>query len=175
MRLFIASFERLCIIFLYISIASLAAMAVLVVLAVAMRYFVHRPFDATEELVGLLYMVATFSAIPLVSLNRRHIVVGILSENVGPAVARILLVGASLVFIAFMGWLALATYQMTVNTARFAGRTEQVGFLLWPWMTLMLVAIVIALIADVVRTSLELAGGLDRLTISHVGRSGGDI
>ncbi|WFE76486.1 TRAP transporter small permease [Roseinatronobacter sp. S2] len=84
-----------------IGAACVAGMAALVVMAVIMRYAVGAPFAFTEELAGLLMVSCVFLGMPFVLATHAHIRVGLLYENTGGRLRRVLWVLGQLVFLAF--------------------------------------------------------------------------
>ena len=109
-------------------------MTALVVTATVMRYFIGRPFDFTEELVALLYMSMVFLAIPLVTFKQSHIAVSVMPRRFKHALGGVLRAGSALVMIAFCTWFTIEAYGYVEYSRRLSSRSEQVDFLLWPWM-----------------------------------------
>lgn len=118
----------------YVGAIALLAMTALVVIASVMRYFVGKPFDFTEELVALLYMSMVFLAIPLVTLTQSHISVSVMPQRLKVALGGLLRAGSAVVMLAFCTWFTIEAYGYVEHSRRLNSRSEQVDFLLWPWM-----------------------------------------
>ena len=116
---------------------ALLTMTALVSLSVVMRYFVGSPFAFTEELVALLYLAMVFFTIPIGSLRREHIVVTVCVERAGPRLQWLLGLAAAIVMIVFAVWFVYETYLFAVFSRKLEARSDHVGILLWPWMTIM--------------------------------------
>lgn len=134
----------------YVGAIALLAMTALVVIASVMRYFVGKPFDFTEELVALLYMSMVFLAIPLVTLKQSHICVSVMPQRLQVALGGLLRAGSAVVMLAFCTWFTIEAYGYVEHSRRLHSRSEQVDFLLWPWMavipvTMGFVAIIVVL------------------------------
>ncbi len=95
--------------------ACVAGMAALVVMAVIMRYAAGAPFAFTEELAGLLMVSCVFLGMPFVLATHAHIRVGLLYEQTGGWLRRVLWVLGQLVFLAF----AVIFFRDALADARF--------------------------------------------------------
>ena len=142
-------FSRVAQVMAYAGAISLLAMTVLVVIASFMRYFMGRPFDFTEELVALLYMSMVFLAIPLVTMKQSHVAVSVMPKRLKLAFGGLLRAGSGLVMIAFCTWFTVEAYHYVEESRRLNSKSEQVDFLLWPWMavipvTMAFVTIIVA-------------------------------
>ncbi|MCC7276373.1 MAG: TRAP transporter small permease [Alphaproteobacteria bacterium] len=133
-------FTRVSWVMLYASAISLLLMSALVVIASAMRYLVGSPFDFTEELVALLYMSMVFLAIPLVTMQGTHVNVSVLPQRLQRGLEGPLRIGAGLVMIAFCTWFTIEAYAFVEQSYKFNSKTEQVEILLWPWMSVIPIA-----------------------------------
>jgi len=137
---------------LVIAATAALTMTALVVIASVMRYLVGKPFAFTEELVALLYVTMQFLTIPLCTLKRQHINITILTEKVRPAVGRLLAVAANFLTAIFCTWFIWEAYKFTAFSHQIGSRSEQVEFLLWPWMALMPFAVLVTLVISVIQT-----------------------
>ena len=88
----------------YAAACAAAAMLVLVVAGVVMRYAFNAPLGFTEELVGLLLVAMLFLSLPLGALANRHVSVTLLTQALSPVGRRIADAMAALVTIAFAVW-----------------------------------------------------------------------
>lgn len=129
-------FRTVATLLVYLATASLLLMTALVVLSACMRYLVGRPFGFTEELVALLYMAMVFLAIPLATVQRKHISISILPQQLTTLLRYPLRLGAGLTMIAFCVWFTVASIGFSAESYRFGSITEQSSILLWPWMAL---------------------------------------
>jgi TRAP-type C4-dicarboxylate transport system permease small subunit len=148
--------ERLARAMLLTAAAAALAMTALVVLASIMRYVVGAPFRFTEELVALLYASMMFLSIPLCTFRRQHISVPLIVEMVGPRARRVLALLASVVTLVFAVWFVIESWKFAAFARELGSRSEQVDFLLWPWMMLMPGAM--AVVAVIVTVQLFAAG-----------------
>lgn len=115
--------------------ACIAAMAALVVLAVAMRYFLGAPFGFTEELAGLLMVSAVFLGLPFVLATHAHIRVGLLQDRTGGWLRRLLWVLGQSVFVAFAAIffrdaLADARFTLMLNLRSEVARIQLAPFVI---------------------------------------------
>lgn len=145
-----ALFTRLARGLLTLAAAAALAMTALVVLASVMRYVVGAPFRFTEELVALLYAAMMFLTIPLCTLQNKHIGMSLGVEMAGAGGRRILRLLASLVTLAFTICFVVESWKFSAFARELGSRSEQVDFLLWPWMALMpammlFVAVIVAM------------------------------
>jgi TRAP-type C4-dicarboxylate transport system permease small subunit len=134
--------DRLARICLALAMVSLIVMTSLVVISAAMRYLADAPFGFTEELVALLYMAMIFLAVPLATVQRKHIALSLLPRSIEVTFRRPLRVAASLIMLVFCTWFAVAAFDVTAQSWTFGSRTEQARLSLWPWMGLMVVIMV---------------------------------
>jgi len=129
-------FRRLTQVMMLLATAFLLVMTALVIIAAVMRYVVGAPFRFTEELVALLYMAMVFLAIPIATLEKRHVSIDILPAAVSRVMARPLAMLAALVTVIFAVWFTIDSLAFVEQSVRFSSRTEQTDILLWPWMAL---------------------------------------
>jgi TRAP-type C4-dicarboxylate transport system permease small subunit len=113
------------------------AMTALVVLSVVMRYVVGRPFAFTEEVVALLYLTMVFLTLPIGTLRREHIAVGVLTHRARGSMRRALAAAAAMVTVAFAVWFVAETVAFTRFSARLGAQSDHLGMPLWPWMAIM--------------------------------------
>lgn len=95
--------------------SAIAVMAVLTVAAVIMRYGFGAPFRFTEELAGLMLVMAAFLAMPLVLVRHENIRVTLLSDHVPTPWRRGFWVLGQLVFLTF----ALIFFRDSLADAQF--------------------------------------------------------
>lgn len=125
-------------------------MTALVVLASVMRYVVGSPFHFTEELVALLYAAMMFLTIPLCTIKNQHIGMTVVVQRLGAPGKRILRLLSCMVTLIFAVCFIVESYKFTAFGRELGSRTEQVDFLLWPWMAIMpatmaFVAVIVAI------------------------------
>jgi TRAP-type C4-dicarboxylate transport system permease small subunit len=85
-----------------VAAAAVAAMAALTVSAVVMRYGVGAPFRFTEELAGLMLVLAAFLAMPWVLATHANIRVTLVSDRLGGPWRRVAWVAGQAVLVAFV-------------------------------------------------------------------------
>lgn len=158
------SFGRLGRALLVLAAVAALTMTALVVLASIMRYLLGTPFRFTEELVALLYAAMMFLTIPLCTLRNEHIGMMLVVERSRPAARRVLRLLACLVTMAFAVWFGIESWKFAAFGRELGSRTEQVDFLLWPWMALMpatmaLVALIVLL--QTIRAIIAIRDGTD--------------
>lgn len=134
----------------HVAAAAILALTGFVVLSAFMRYFLGKPFNFTEELVGLLFMVMIFCALPLATVGHAHIRVTIAIQGLSPSARRAAELFNLLVIGIFAGWLAYAAYGFTEFSYEIGARTDQAEWPLAPWMAVMpLVLLLLLLIVAV--------------------------
>ena len=132
----------------YAAACAAAAMLVLVVAGVVMRYAFNAPLGFTEELVGLLLVAMLFLSLPLGALANRHVSVTLLTQALSPVGRRIADAMAALVTIAFAVWFIRETIPWLDLALRLTLRSEASRLLLWPWMLMLPIALgVVVLVA----------------------------
>lgn len=136
MKLLEAVFGAVSTFLLHLATGFLLLMTALVVTASFMRYIVGRPFAFTEELVALLYMAMVFLAVPIVTMRHRHVAISVLPSRVMTLLRHPFRLAACVAMIAFCTWFAIAAYGFVEQSYNFNSHTEQVEFLLWPWMAI---------------------------------------
>lgn len=85
-----------------IGAAALAGLFLVVLVAVAMRYFWGRPYAGSEELAGLLMTVAVFALLPLTVLREQHIRVNVVADRVSGWGRRLMFLFGQCVMLAFV-------------------------------------------------------------------------
>ncbi len=115
--------------------ACLAAMAVIVCAAVAMRYAVGAPFRFTEELAGLLLGAVAFLALPHAVLAERSVRVTLVTDRSPPRLRRAAWVAGQGVFVAFAAIFAAETWAVARFTMMLDLRTDLARLPLTPFMT----------------------------------------
>ncbi|MEM8854303.1 MAG: TRAP transporter small permease [Pseudomonadota bacterium] len=124
--------------------AMVAAIFIIVLAAVVMRYLVSAPFRFTEELSGLLLAMTVFLTLPFTLAAHRSIRVTIVSDRVGGTLRRILWVVGQGVLVAFASVFAYEAYKITEFTVMLNLRTEVSRLDLAPFMVAMTVAVAVA-------------------------------
>lgn len=147
----------------FVLMAVLATTACVIIIAlvgasVTMRHMAHAPFRFTEELVGLLMTAAFFLALPLVTLNAKHVRVQVLVASLPAREARWLsiLAGAfGVVFAFWFFWLCIPWFEFAYQRNI---KTEAARLLMYPWMAILPLSMLLASIAFAVRMAIEYGG-----------------
>jgi TRAP-type C4-dicarboxylate transport system permease small subunit len=151
--------DRIGSLLVYIAACALFVMFVFVCLSAFMRYLVQRPFDFTEEFVGLLFLVTVFLSLPYATSRKMHMNVTI---GIGRLKGRWRAIFAGfnlIVMFAFSAWFAVLSYDFTAFAYDIDAASEQVSITLWPWMAMLpAVSGLIALIALVQFVQLVIYG-----------------
>ena len=124
--------------------ACVAAMAVLTVLAVVMRYAVGAPFAFTEDLAGLLLVSAVFLGMPYALATHAHIRVNLLYDRTRDWARRGLFVLGQLIFLIFAAVFfqsALADLNLTMMLKL---KTEAARIPLAPFVAMMVAGIALS-------------------------------
>jgi TRAP-type C4-dicarboxylate transport system permease small subunit len=116
----------------------IAAMAVLTVLAVVMRYGVGAPFRFTEDLAGLLLICSVFLSIPHAFSTGSHIRVTLLADRARGPARRVLWIAGQAVFVAFAIAFIHAGWKEAAFTIRLDLKSEIARLPLAPFVLLML-------------------------------------
>jgi TRAP-type C4-dicarboxylate transport system permease small subunit len=138
-------------------LASGAAMVIVVLVgaSVTMRHIAQAPFRYTEELVGLLMTAAFFLALPLVTLEARHVRVQIVVASLPSKWAGWLGVLSGIfgvVFTFWFFWLCLPWFEFAYQRSI---KTEAARLLMYPWMAILPLSMLLTSIAFAVRMVIE--------------------
>lgn len=105
----------------WIGAIAMALMAIHVSLDILLKYLLNKPIAGTIEIVSAYYMVAViFLPLPLVQRDRRHIVVELFTQSLGPRWRAVLDVMGFVLALVYMGLL-------TWYGAKEAWRSTAVG------------------------------------------------
>lgn len=115
----------------------IAAIFVLMVAAVVMRYGVGAPFRFTEELSGLLLVTIVFLTLPYTILADKNIRVSILSSRAKGTMKLVLLVVSECILLAFALIFTWEAYRSTAFTVRFGLASDVARVPLSPFMIVM--------------------------------------
>jgi TRAP-type C4-dicarboxylate transport system permease small subunit len=127
-----------------LGVTCVAAMAVLTVLAVVMRYAVGAPFAFTEDLAGLLLVCAVFLGMPYALATHAHIRVNLLYDRTRGRARRGLFVLGQIIFLAFAAVFfrdALADLNLTMMLKL---KTEVARIPLVPFVAMMVAGIALS-------------------------------
>lgn len=116
------------------------ALTSFVALSAVMRYVAGKPFAFTEELVGLLFCALVFLALPAVTLRRQHIEVTLLRDCFGPRARQLCDIAARLLTVLFALWFGWYALDFALISYQLTSRSDMAGMLLWPWMSLIVLA-----------------------------------
>jgi TRAP-type C4-dicarboxylate transport system permease small subunit len=122
-----------------------------VVLSAIMRYFLRRPFNFTEELVGFLFLASVFLAIPSTTVRREHINVPLLVNVLTPKLRKIAEVIAALVMIAFAAVFTWESWKFTAFSFEIDARSEQMELPVGIWQAAMPIGIGLMGVVAIVR------------------------
>lgn len=155
--------RRLFVLLAMLASGAAVAIVVLVGASVTMRHIAQAPLRFTEELVGLLMTAAFFLALPLVTLEAKHVRVQIVIASLPSNWAGRLCILSGIfgfVFTFWFFWLCLPwfefAYQRTI-------KTEAARLLMYPWMAILPVSMLLTSIAFVVRMAIESSNrGIDQ-------------
>lgn len=125
-------------------------LTIFVALSAIMRYAIGEPFGFTEELVGLLFSALVFLALPYVTLYRRHICITLITDLFPRKVRRVADALGDLLVVLFAAWFGYYAYDFAAFSYSLGSRTDLADILLWPWMSLMVVAMVLMIIVSLV-------------------------
>lgn len=125
---------------LWASALTAIAMVTLVFLSTMARYVFGTPFEFTEEVIGLMFLVSAFLTLPYMTINNEHIevtlVYGLLSEK-GKFMLRLF---AYTAFFIFASWFTAISWDFTLFSAVIEARSEVSDLLLFPWTSVMPIA-----------------------------------
>ena len=121
----------------WMAVISGVIMVTLVILSSFMRYLVGSPFEFTEEVVGLFFLVTAFAALPKLTLYDRHIDVSIIYNRLSRNGRLALKLFSYIAFFIFCAWFTAITWEFAKFSAEVTSRTETSGLLLYPWMMVM--------------------------------------
>ena len=126
-------------------LATIAGMSLscFVFLSVVMRYFVGAPFYFTEELVGLLFCAMSFLSIPMAEVQGLHIRLELLTRNIGHRGRLAAHLFALIVLVCFCGVLFYHGFNYMLLSYRITARTDAADLLIYPWVIVILIAIIV--------------------------------
>lgn len=125
-----------------------AAILLLIVASVVLRYVEGQPLRFTEEAVGLLVSAMLFLVLPRVSLERRHVAVRLVVDRLGGRPRRLADAIGQTVMVAFCGWWAIAAWPWFLFTYERDLKSVVARLPLTPWVALVpLCAVLLAIVA----------------------------
>lgn len=107
---------------------TLIAMMFLTFADVIGRYFLSAPLLGAFEVTELMLAVTTFSALPAVTFNERHITIDILDATIPKHVLRLQTMAANLVVIGMLVLLSYAVWRQGAKMSASGLRTEILHF-----------------------------------------------
>jgi len=127
--------------FEFVAVAMMAVMAGFVILSSVMRYFVGAPLHFTEELVGLLFAMIVFLALPRIELDGCHIRIDLFDRLLGPGLASVQAIVRLTLTLAVYVWfgreaLSYGLFMFTNKSATLIG-----GIPIFPWVGLIVAAL----------------------------------
>lgn len=123
--------------FAVLGAAAIAAMTVIVVASVVMRYLVGAPFRFSEELGGLLLALSVFLTLPYALAAHLNIRVTLASDALGATGRRVAWIAGQAIVFAFAAIFAWESWKITQMTLLLRLRTEQARLDMGPWMIAM--------------------------------------
>jgi TRAP-type C4-dicarboxylate transport system permease small subunit len=126
--------DLLCRALLGLAALAAAAMLVIVLAAVVMRYAMGAPFRFTEELAGLLLAQVLFLALPWCLHTHAHIRVTLVSERLAGAARRLTWLAGQAILALFCMIFLRELWAITEFTRLLGLRSDQARLLLWPWL-----------------------------------------
>ncbi len=118
-----------------------AAIFVLILGAVVMRYVMSSPARITEELSGLLLAMMVFLAMPFALLHDLNIRVTLVTDRLPASARRIMWVISELIVVVFAGIFTWQSWNLMEFHQRLGLKSEQARLELWPWLAAMMVAV----------------------------------
>lgn len=142
-----------------IATLTLWVLTAFVVLSALMRYFLRRPFNFTEELVGFLFLASVFLAIPNTTIRREHINVPLLVNALSPTLRKIAEVMAALVMIAFAAIFTWESWKFTAFSFEIDARSEQMELPVGIWQAAMPIGVGLMGVIGIVRLMIFIVPG----------------
>ncbi len=139
--------ERVCTALLYVATAAGILVSCFVALSSFMRYTLGQPFAFTEEIVGLLFATMIYLSLPYCTIHGQHIAVTILTDRYTPTSRRLSKIGSALLVLLFCGWYGAFAWEFVALSWRLHAKSDIGGIVLWPWMSAMLIACVLIVLA----------------------------
>lgn len=127
------------------------AMAALVVLGVAMRYFVGSPLAFSDELVGLLFVLIAFAILPSSELRHRNISVTLITDMMSPRLKTVARIARLVLVIAFALAFSKLAIDFAITSATFGARMDSLNVSIVPWILIIPIAALLAGLIALVR------------------------
>jgi TRAP-type C4-dicarboxylate transport system permease small subunit len=105
----------------------------LVVSSASMRYLFRTPFNFSEELVGLLFLLSSVLTLPYVAAHKHSIRIMFAANLLPKRWSFLGEIFDYIIILVFSLWFGLASLEYCISTAELGSRSEQADFLLWPW------------------------------------------
>lgn len=135
--------------FMAVAALACAAIFVLTVLAVVMRYVAHSPFRFHDELVGLLLAIMAILSFADSLAGNRSIRMTLVTEHLHGVWRRLIWVLGQVIVVVFFVWFLKELYAITAFTMKLHLKTEQARLVLSPWFIVAMLGIVAALVVSV--------------------------
>lgn len=117
-----------------VAAAATAAVFVIVLSAVVLRYAIAAPMQGGDELAGLLLCMASVLVIPLTLAKNQNIRVTLITERLSGLPERLFWIAGQFIVVAFFGLVAWDAFKIASFTQMLNLRTEQARFPLSPWL-----------------------------------------
>ena len=134
-----------------VSVCGGMAMAALVVLGVAMRYFVGSPLAFSDELVGLLFVLIAFAILPSSELRHRNISVTLITDMMSPRLKTVARIARLVLVIAFALAFSKLAIDFAITSATFDARMDSLNVSIVPWILIIPIAALLAGLIALVR------------------------
>ena len=109
----------------------------LLVLSAFMRYVLGSPYRATEELVGLFFILMAFLTLPYCTVAGRQICINILSDRLRGKMRTASRIGHVLMTLTFAIVFGYLSFDYAAFSYVLGSTASMSGLLLWPWMAVM--------------------------------------
>lgn len=131
------SLRLLALVLAWLAAFAVAAIFVIIVTSVVMRYAVARPLAFTEELTGLLLVTSIFLIIPHVTMQHLNIRVTLLSQRLTGITRRLMHIVAQGVLAAFLAAFLSESLKFVNVALRFNEKTELTRLAIAPFKMVM--------------------------------------
>lgn len=136
---------------LAVAAVACAAIFMLTMLAVVMRYVAHSPFRFHDELVGLLVATMAILAFADSLAGNRSIRMTLVGDLLGGFWKRALWILGQAITVVFFVWFLKELYAITAFTMRLHLKTEQARLALSPWFIAAMIGIGLALLVSLLQ------------------------
>lgn len=154
--------------FVYVASLFLACLIVILVFSAISRYFIGRPFAATEEISTFLFVVISIMPIAFTFFDNKHIRIVALWQHLSQPWRDVASLCGQLLAIVVLGFIISETWSFAAFSFSIGARAENTDMLQGPWMMVIPTALGLIALGIGVRALLNLAGLLRRETWAPV-------